>query len=73
MEIRESPEAKYFSLNVIYVFNSAEENKIMTLIQFDVIVTSLPVEVLLFIESCPERRRIILLQPYKILGRFLDK
>ena len=74
MQIRESPEATiFFFLNVIYVFNSADENKIMTLIQCDVIVTSLPVEVLLFIESSPEQRRIILLQPYKILETFLDK
>ena len=45
----------------------------MTLIQPDVIVTSLPVEKLLFIESSSEQGRIILLQPYKILERFLDK
>ena len=45
----------------------------MTEIQFDVIVASLPVEVWLFIESSPEQRSIILLQPYKILERFLDK
>ena len=34
---------------------------------------SLSVEVLLYIESSPEQRRIILLQPYKILERFLEK
>ena len=56
-----------FSLNVIYVLNSADENKIMTKVQSDVILTSLAVEVQLYIESSPEQRKIILLQPYKIL------
>ena len=32
-----------------------------------------PIEVWLFIECFPEHRRIILLQPYKILERFFDK
>ena len=56
-----------FSLNVIYVLNSADENKIMTKVQSDVILTSLAVEVQLYIESSPEQRKIILLQRYKIL------
>ena len=56
-----------FSLNVIYVLNSADENKIMTYVESDVILTSLAVEVQLYIESSPEQRIIILLQPYKIL------
>ena len=36
-------------------------------------MTSLPVEVLLYIESSPVQRSIILLQPYKILERLLEK
>ena len=36
-------------------------------------MTSLSVEVLLYNESLPEQRDIILLQPYKILRNFLDK
>ena len=45
----------------------------MSQIQFDVIMTSLPVEVLLFTESSPEQISIILLLLYKYLERFLDK
>ena len=48
-----------FSLNFVYVFNSADEKEIMPKIQFDVIMTSLPVEVLLYVESFPEQRKII--------------
>ena len=36
-------------------------------------MTSLPVELLLYIKSFPEQSRIILLLPYKILERFFDK
>ena len=36
-------------------------------------MTLIPVEVWLYIESSPEPRGIILLQPYKILERFHDK
>ena len=49
------------------------KTKIMSKIQFDVIMTSLPIEVLLYIESSPMQRIIILLRPYKILERFLEK
>ena len=56
-----------FSLNAIYVFNSADKK------EYDIIMTSLPVEVLLCIESFPGQSRIILLHPYKSLERFLDK
>ena len=62
-----------FFLNAIYVFNSADEKERRSKIQFDVITTSLPVEVLLYFKSFPEQSRIILLLPYKILERFFDK
>ena len=45
-----------FSLNVIYVFNSADEKQIMSEIQFDVIMTSLPFEVKLYIDSSPRAK-----------------
>ena len=49
----------------------------MSEIQFGVIMMSHAVEVMLYnivyIESSPDQRSIILLQPYKILERLLDK
>ena len=71
---RECPEANYFfSLNAICGFNRADEKTNMSLIQFGVIMTSLLAELLLYIESSPERGSIILLRPYKILERFLGR
>ena len=45
----------------------------MTLIQFEFIMTLLPVEVLLYIESSPEQRSMVLLGPYKSLEKFLEE
>ena len=73
MQIREHPKAIYFLSKCHLCFNSADEKEIRSYIQFDVITTSLPVEVLLYIKSFSEQSRIILLLPYKILERFFDK
>ena len=73
MQIRKRTEANYFFHLMLFVFSIMLMKKMISRIQFDVIMTSLPVDVLVNKETSPEQRRIILLQTYKILERFLDK
>ena len=72
MQNRESPEANYIFHLMPFVFSTVRMNN-SDVIQFDVIITSLPVEILLYVKSSTEQMRISLLQPYLILERFLDK
>ena len=51
----------------VYVFSIADDKPTISSSQFDVIMTSLPVEALITKTPLQEQRNITLLQPYRIL------
>ena len=55
MQIRERPEA-YFFLLIPFVISKVRMKNIMSLVKLDVITTSLPVEVPLYIEFSPVKK-----------------
>ena len=72
MQNRERPEANCIFHLMPFVFTTVRMNN-NNVIQFDVIIKSLPVEILRYVKSSTEQSGISLLQPYLSLERFLDK